>query len=511
VSRKFASRVRLLTVTVLLLLPGVVTAAKLKIKKIEPDANPPQYVAFSRLLPKNEQYRHALERLTFGPRAGDMDEIRQIGLQKWLDLQLHPARIPENPVLAERLRPFSNLSGSLFEVKPPAQIAEELSEAKLLRAIYSKRQLEELLTDFWYNHFNVFWGKGTDRFLVPAYESEAIRPHVFGNFYDLLLATAKSPAMLVFLDNAQSVGPMSVAAEHARGRNRRGLNENYGRELMELHTLGVNGGYTQRDVIEVARCFTGWTIVPPRRGGGFEYNDRMHDPGRKVVLGHVIAAGGGMNDGLEVLKILAHHPATAHHVSFELAQRFVADDPPPSLVNRMAKTFLTTGGDLRQVMETMLDSGEFWSQGAYGAKIKSPFEMVASAMRATNADVTSALTLSREMNRLGEPLYRKLEPVGYSNANSEWVSSAGLLERMNFALALAQNRIPGVHVDASGWEAATHGDTEQIERLVLGRDASGQTEAAIEQAVQKAHNAQPDQVLGLVAGLALGSPDFQQR
>ena len=523
------------------LYPGLAHGAK-KIKIIKPGANPPQYAAFSRLLPKEERYRHALERLTFGPRPGDLDEIRRLGLDKWLNLQLHPERVSENPVLTQRLQPYESLRMSLRDValryaqrpgpagqigklpddpverrrailaaNPPAVIAEDLEESKLLRAIYSNHQLEELLVDFWYNHFNVFWGKGQDRFYVPAYERDAIRPHVFGKFYDLLLATAQSPAMLFYLDNWQSVGPNSFAARFARGRNRRGLNENYGRELLELHTLGVDGGYTQRDVIEVARCFTGWTLAPPRRGGGFEYNDRMHDKGPKMVLGHLIRAGGGMEDGLEVLRILAHHPATAHHISFELAQRFVADDPPPSLVNRMAETFLKTDGDLRRVMETMLESGEFWSEGAYHAKLKTPFEMVVSVVRVTGADVQSALPLARETARLGEPLYRKVEPNGYANVNAEWASSAGLLERMNFALAVAQNRMPGVHVEPGYWEQLTQGDPRQAEDLLLGEEASPQTQAAIQQALQATPQARPEQMLALVAGLTLGSPEFQKR
>jgi uncharacterized protein (DUF1800 family) len=545
VTRKLAPGAAGLAWTALLLAaflyPGLAHGAK-KIKIIKPGANPPQYAAFSRLLPKEERYRHALERLTFGPRPGDLDEIRRLGLDKWLNLQLHPERVPENPVLTQRLQPYESLRMSLRDValryaqrpgqagqigklpddpverrrailsaNPPAVIAEDLEESKLLRAIYSNHQLEELLVDFWYNHFNVFWGKGQDRFYVPAYERDAIRPHVFGKFYDLLLATAQSPAMLFYLDNWQSVGPNSFAARFARGRNRRGLNENYGRELLELHTLGVDGGYTQRDVIEVARCFTGWTLAPPRRGGGFEYNDRMHDKGPKMVLGHLIRAGGGMEDGLEVLRILAHHPATAHHISFELAQRFVADDPPPSLVNRMAETFLKTDGDLRRVMETMLESGEFWSEGAYHAKLKTPFEMVVSVVRVTGADVQSALPLARETARLGEPLYRKVEPNGYANVNAEWASSAGLLERMNFALAVAQNRMPGVHVEPGYWEQLTQGDPKQAEDLLLGEEASPQTQAAIHQALQAMPQARPEQTLALVAGLTLGSPEFQKR
>jgi len=240
---------------------------------------------------------------------------------------------------------------------------------------------------------------------------------------------------LFYLDNRES--------------GRRGLNENYGRELMELHTLGVNGGYTQKDVTEVARCFTGWTIRRPQRGGEFVFNPRLHDDGEKIVLGVRIAAGGGQSDGEKVLDILASHPATAHFISRKLAMRFVADDPPESLVNRMAETFGKTGGDIQAVLETMLRSKEFWSEGAYRSKMKSPLEMVASAVRAADGDVGFALPLANQVAQLGEPLYRKIEPTGYSNAGREWMNSAGLMARMNFALQLAGNRIPGVKVETA--------------------------------------------------------------
>jgi uncharacterized protein (DUF1800 family) len=276
---------------------------------------------------------------------------------------------------------------------------------------------------------------------------------VLGKFRDLLEATAKSPAMLFYLDNWESVGPSTPQAQRVvqaqRGvRVRRGLNENYGRELLELHTLGVDGGYTQKDVTEVARCFTGWTIDRPQFGGKFLFNPRMHDQGEKTVLGVKIPAGGGMSDGGKVLDIVARHPSTAHFVSWKLAERFVADDPPASLVDRMAQTFLKTGGDLRAVIETMVDSREFWSEGAYRTKMKSPFEMVASAVRAIDGDVDFAEPLVDQVARMGEPLYRKLEPTGYSNSSKQWINSADLMARFNFAVNLAGNKIPGVKVEA---------------------------------------------------------------
>ncbi len=409
----------------------------------------------------------------------------------------------------------------MVSVNPQNVVATDLIEGKLLRAVYSNHQLQELLVDFWYNHFNVFLNKGADRYMIPTYEREAIRPHVFGKFYDLLLATAKSPAMLFYLDNWQSVGPEAAErVQRPNQKNKRGLNENYGRELLELHTLGVDGGYTQADVIAVARCFTGWTIANPRKGGVFEYNDKMHDRGKKVVLGHVIPAGGGMNDGLKVLDILAHHPSTAHFISLELAQHFVADNPPPSLVSRMAESFTKTDGDLREVMRTMLSSPEFWSQGAYRAKVKSPFEMIVSALRATDADVMSGYLLANELQKLGEPLYRKIEPTGYSSANAEWVSSAGLLDRMNFALALAHNRVPGIKIDMAEWQAVIEKEPLELARVILEQDPSDQTKAAIEKtlndpALQKqltdSAKAGPPQLPSLIAGLALGSPEFQRR
>lgn len=374
-----------------------------------------------------------------------------------------------------------------------------------MRAIYSNRQLAEELDDFWFNHFNVYYDKGSDRFMIPAYERDAIRPNILGKFRDLLEATAKSPAMLFYLDNFQSVRPDLDAK--AKGR-KRGLNENYARELMELHTLGVNGGYTQKDVIEVARCFTGWTIQEPRKGGGFLYNDKVHDKGEKVVLGHVIPAGGGQDDAEKVLDILAQHPSTARFISRELAERFVADNPPQSLVDRMAKAFLDKNGDIREVMKVMLNSKEFWSQGAYRAKVKTPFEMVASAVRALDANVTDAFALANQIGQLGEPLYRKQEPTGYSNVNTEWVNSAALLGRMNFALALAQNKVPGVKIDPAKFGSA---DASEIAKKLMFRDVSPQTRASLSQALKEQEAKTPAPASAVIAGLVLGSPDFQRR
>jgi len=397
----------------------------------------------------------------------------------------------------------SPIRREIFLLNSPQQVvAYDLLDSKMLRAVESTRQLAEELDDFWFNHFNVFYEKGADRFLIPQYEREAIRPHVLGQFRDLLEATAKSPAMLFFLDNFESVRP-DIDLNDTKRKVKRGLNENYGRELMELHTLGVNGGYTQKDVTEVARCFTGWGIQEPRKGGGFFYNDKLHDKGQKVVLGHVIAAGGGMEDGEQVLDILARHPSTAHFISKELAQRFVADNPPEQLVNKMAQTFLATNGSIREVMKTMLDSKEFWSEGAYRAKMKSPFEMVASSARALNANVIDGWALANQVGTLGEPLYRKLEPTGYSNLGTEWINSSALLERMNFALQLAQNHVESVKVDVSRFGD----DPNAVAKILMFRSMSPQTRAAIDKALEdsKQKNA------AMVAALVIGSPDFQKR
>ena len=396
---------------------------------------------------------HVLNRLTFGTRPGDVDLVRSMGLAAWVDQQLHPARIDDHA--AEAMLPPLEHPPDAADQQELRRFArrqvETLAAEKLLRAMYSERQLQEVLVDFWFNHFNVYAAKGRTAMYLPEYESDVIRPHVFDRFRDLLGADAKSPAMLFYLDNWMSAGPeqgseiRDQGSRALRRRRGRGLNENYGRELLELHTLGVDGGYTQKDVIEVARAFTGWTID---RDGGFRFVPALHDAGEKIVLGHTIKAGGGMDDGEQVLDIVASHPATAHHVAFELAQRLVADDPPPALVDRAAARFRDTKGDLREVVKTIVTSPEFLAPAARDAKFKTPFELVVSAVRTTGAAVSDARAFVQTLQQLGEPLYMCQPPTGYKDTAEAWVSAGGLVTRMNFATRLASGTMPGVTLPA---------------------------------------------------------------
>ena len=427
---------------------------------------------------------------------------------------------------------------------PERVVIQELMQAKLLRAIYSERQLEEVLTDFWFNHFNVFINKGADRYLATAYERDVIRPHVLGKFEDLLVATAKSPAMLFYLDNWLSVGPDSDIAkgiskhprhygrhrdpfpEAPRARNRKvkersGLNENYARELMELHTLGVDGGYTQQDVTEVARVLTGWTIERPREGGEFKFESRMHEPGTKTILGHKIKEH-GEQEGREVLHILAHHPSTAKFISKKLATRFVSDTPSPELVNRMAETFLKKDGDIREVLRTMFHSPEFWAPESYRAKVKTPLEFVVSAVRATGADVQDAAPLIRTLNSMGMLPYGMQPPTGYSMNSETWVNSSALISRMNFALALSTGKMKGIRVQPDSLESDASYDPKAIlahlEKILLAGDLSMQTHETILKQIGSSDTsrlkfgvAPHAPSAGLITGLILGSPEFQRR
>ncbi len=435
-------------------------------------------------------------------------------------------------------------------------VVSELSEQKLLRAVYSDRQLEEVLVDFWFNHFNVFEGKGLTRWYLTEYERDAIRPHVLGTFRDLLGATAHSPAMLFYLDNWQSSDPnmanrrpnrapgarrvldpsrdpsrdparrprarpgpragemmdrlnkmppdqrRAVVAQ-AQQRRPQGLNENYARELLELHTLGVDGGgYTQQDIIEVAKCFTGWTIDTPRQGGGYRFDERRHVPGPKTVLGKKITAG-GERDGEAVLDLLAKHPSTARFIATKLARRFVSDTPPKALVDRAARTFRDTDGDLRAVTRVILLSPEFRSREAMNAKVKTPLEFVASALRITRAEITDADAVVRTLRGMGMPLYGAQPPTGYADRADAWVNTGALINRMNFALGLVNNKVKGVRVDVA--QIAGNIDIASARRSLMEAMLADEASDATLRTLEKGT------AIPQLAALTLGSPEFQRR
>ncbi len=487
--------------------------------------------------------RHVLSRLTYGVRPGDVDRLRAVGYDAWLDQQLYPERVAdramdarlatietltldsrtivqdwERPAREERrARKAATPADTAGTNGPDApgreplgpaqlryrQVIGDLEQAKLLRAVYSERQLQEVLVDVWFNHFNVFAGKGATRDYLTEYERDVIRPRVLGRFRDLLGATASSPAMLFYLDNWQNVDPAAGSRLGARQRRMpaapgaptpppRGLNENYARELMELHTLGVDGGYTQQDVVEVARAFTGWTMRP-REGSGFVFALQLHVSGPKLVLGHRIDAG-GRRDGEQVLDILAVHPSTARHIATLLVTRFVSDTPPPALVDRVARRFLDTRGDLREVTRAVLTSPEFLDAANRGAKVKTPFEFVASALRVTGADVTLTPPLVRTLREMGMAPYFCQPPTGYATDAATWLSPGALVDRMNFAAALGANRVRGTHVPAVAVRDA-------FIDAAVGDTPSPATGRAIADATTPA---------ALVAA-TLGAPDFQHR
>jgi uncharacterized protein (DUF1800 family) len=524
-------------------------------------------------LNEEEAILHALNRLGFGTRPGQVEQIEKTGLENWIQAQLHPEGISD-PVVDARLAqlPALGLSASgLLDQYPPQDIAakrlgmkveeyqkhlqdlakrpggmnslpfkdqneivNEMMEAKMIRAVYSERQLDEQLSDFWFNHFNIFIYKDTDRWYLIPYERDAIRPHVLGKFRDLLEATAKSPAMLYYLDNSSSADPHAfnrLRLHPVRARpgeklpplgGRRGLNENYGRELMELHTLGVDGGYKQEDVVEVARAFTGWTIVSPRENPAFYFDERIHDPDPKRVLGKKIK-GGGIKDGEQVLDLLVKDQHTARHISLQLAEHFVSDDPPPALVARMAKTFEKTKGDIRAVMTTMIYSPEFWSREAFRAKVKTPFELVVSTTRALGTDVNQPLPLAQWVARIGQPLYQCLTPNGYSDKAAAWVSTGALLNRVNFAVALTSNKVRGAQVEINSLVGTDVGSNPQlalnrIEGEFLAGQVSDTTRATLEKEMTEPRilGAKLDDPVtqinvSLITGLVLGSPEFQKR
>ena len=592
-------------------------------------------------LSAEEAIQHALNRLAYGPRPGDVERVKQMGLAKWIDQQLNPnsiddkaleARLDFYPTLhmssaklieeypqpkqaarkegltkeefkeqqAQQRRadmavekaaqqtnsdaadgggtmkdippPMKQESGNVAtpgaggggrqlsvdpnavpraiadDSKRPQRVVQELAMAKVTRAIYSERQLQQVMDDFWFNHFNVYAQKGEVKWYLTSYERDVIQPHTMGKFKDLVEATAKSPAMLFYLDNFLSADPRAaqrLAAERAarqanRGRygrwpqsmpmpqqqqkkkQERGLNENYGRELMELHTLGVDGGYTQKDVTEVARCFTGWTIDKPRQNPEFKFDERLHDPDTKIVLGKKIHHG-GMGDGKAVIDLLAKHPSTAKFISTKLARRFVSDNPPPSLIAKMTQTFQSSDGDIRAVLHAMIYSPEFWSHEAFRAKIKTPYELVISAARALGTDVDTPMPLVQWTGRIGEPLYECQPPTGYSDKADAWVNTGALLNRLNFSLALAGNRVRGSHSDAAtllGLDSSADPKTalNRSVDLFLGGEAARGTVETLEKQIEDPQILQAkldDPVkrvdMGVVTGLVLGAPEFQRR
>ncbi len=552
---------------------GLFLASLLSFQTVSPTVRPSD----GSLSPRDSAY-HALSRLAYGPRPGEADSVARFGVMRWIDRQLDPRHI-DNPVLAERERAFRLLdlspddlarlyleaervrqerlrTDSMARANPDAadqapealrarRLAGEFQDLAVVRAALSERQLQEVMVDFWTNHFNVFFGKGADRFLTPSYIEQTIRPRALGKFEDLLIATAKSPAMLFYLDNAESVAPGSVPPQLARLQARtqfgfsprprifldpmsamradsmrqralqrmpKGLNENYARELMELHTLGVDGGYTQQDVINVARILTGWSLERPQQGADFVFNDWAHDYGEKTVLGVKFPAGHGMDEGLRLLKMLAREHATMHHVSRQLCARFVADDPPDGCVDDAVAAWHRSDGDIREVLRAIFHGPDFWAPQVVDAKLKTPLEFVVSAVRAVGADPDTTPRLAQVVARLGEPLYQHVAPDGYPEREEDWVNSGALLARMNAAVALASGKLPGVTVNLDAVTPAT-ADPDQLiaaidDKIFAGR-LSPHTKLVIRDQVAEVRDPELARVLAI--GLALGGPEFQRQ
>ena len=465
-----------------------------------------------------QQAVHVLNRLGFGPRPGDIDRVAGMGVRAYIDQQLDPAALPLPAPLQARLdaiptvnRPAGPVLAEYVAANKQARDETEASkaarravtegitrdtlDARVLRAIGSPRQLEEVMVDFWFNHFNVFIGKGDDRALIASYERDAIRPHAMGRFRDLLGATAKHPAMLYYLDNAVSSAPSQKP-----GGKPSGLNENYARELMELHTLGVDTGYNQQDVTALARMLTGWTFDRKRMvelNETFRFDARRHDNTVKTWLGRTIAPD-GQNEGEQALDVLAMHPATARHISYQLAQYFVQDAPPPALVDLMARSWQASGGDIRTVLRTMFYSADFMSPHAMGAKFKTPYHFVLSAARAADAPVVNVQPLLNAMNQLGMPLYGCQTPNGYANTQDAWLNPDALSRRIAFATALAGGRLPLAALPPVKPPAAVPLDAAMLD-ATLGSAMSVRTREIV------AQTAAP-----LRASMLLGSPDFMQ-
>jgi uncharacterized protein (DUF1800 family) len=635
----------------------------------------------AKALTENQKISHVLNRLGFGARPGDVERVKKIGLQKYIEQQLSPTA-QDSAELAARLKNFEvlnmetdeifakypngnallrNLEGGgrrravqqngqnaenmpnaqadaepndedrrarqqkireyyrKYDLRPPNQITQQMQASRIIRAVYSENQLQEVMTDFWLNHFNVYAGKAAVRWFIPSYERDVIRKNALGNFKDLVKGTAQHPAMLFYLDNFQNVTPNAQANNRGIGvlqravkngklnerqrerlrergltdqeidqrferakqmannqmRNQRGINENYARELMELHTLGVDGGYTQKDIVEVARAFTGWTIADPRgyrsaaandikggenralnrlqrmagvpediESGEFYFNERWHEKGEKTVLGQKINEG-GIKDGLKVIDILVAHPSTAKFIAKKLAVKFVSDNPSEAFVGRIAQSFQKSGGDIKATLRAIFSDKEFYAPENFRAKIKTPFELLASSLRALDADVKASPALIGLLGKMGEPLYGYVAPTGYPDTAADWVNTGALLERMNFAVALASNRIPQTRVNLTRFEAKTRQEilnkaigeilegniapatrqmlAKQIEQPLaepkLETDNDEETEMPVMREAERRGNGARNRLLApsgnaevfKVVGLILGSPDFQRQ
>lgn len=450
-----------------------------------------------RELPADQQIIQALNRLTFGSRPGDALKVRAIGLDAWIDQQLHPERINDSAIeqfvsrypainqdqndllrqyaqqqrqrrearreMADTTRAMSGTDSVAMrrqlqqQFNLTRQVVTQLQSSRVARAVASERQLQEVMTDFWENHFSIYAQKGgPEPYYLTDFDQNVIRPRALGKFRDLLEAVAQSPAMLFYLDNARSMAESTRPTLARQGmrprqqqqRQRPGLNENYGRELLELHTLGVDGGYTQQDVLNVARAFTGWTINPPAQGGGFVFRPQVHDAGEKIVLGHKLPAGRGLEDARDVLDILARHPSTARFISFKLARRFVSDVPPQALVDHATQVYLKTDGDIREVLRAIITSPEFFSRQAFRSKVKSPFEVVVSAMRALDVAPDSTPRTAQVIAFLGQPIFGHQAPNGWPETGEAWMNTGAILNRINFGMAVGAGRLPGVNIRA---------------------------------------------------------------
>lgn len=502
-------------------------------------------------MPPDPKILHVLNRLSFGLQPGDIERTKNLGVERYIQEQLNPSVIPEPQVLKTQLSQLDTVKLTSLQLLEQNQLRshkgqkptleerkayhenmrhalEQSVQARLLRATESPRQLEEVMVEFWYNHFNVFSGKGIVRLLAGAYEQEAIRPHTLGRFRDLVGATARHPAMLFYLDNWQNTAPNSPGA---RGKAK-GLNENYARELMELHTLGVDGGYTQKDVIALAKILTGWTFRRAEGAGvgqdGFYFDAKRHDFSDKVLMGHVIK-GSGIAEGEQAFDILAKSPATARHLSYQLAQYFVTDQPPKSLVNRLSQTFLSTDGNIKVVLNTLFHSSEFWDSRIYGAKFKTPYQYAVSAVRATGTEVTNFQPISSVLQQLGMPLYGCLTPDGYQNTEAAWLNPDAMTRRISFATALASGRLP-LTTPTRAAVLNSPNARRNLRLMVAGQMMSSPSNLQAQPSVQRdpidaaqlsttlghSFSAKTQQAIAtsspqLRAALILGSPEFMRR